>query len=49
MCADAHDPVGVYFGTTSGELWATADEAASFRCLVRHLPHIFSVTAGEPA
>jgi hypothetical protein len=49
MCADAHDPVGVYFGTTSGEVWATADEAASFRCLVRHLPHIFSVTAGEPA
>jgi hypothetical protein len=49
MCADAHDPVGVYFGTTSGEVWATADEAASFRCLFRHLPHIFSVTAGEPA
>jgi photosystem II stability/assembly factor-like uncharacterized protein len=49
MCADARDPLGLYFGTTSGELWATTDEAASFHCVARHLPHIYSVTAGEPA
>jgi photosystem II stability/assembly factor-like uncharacterized protein len=49
MAVDRLDPVGVYFGTPSGEVWATTDEAASFRCLFRHLPHIFSVTAGEPA
>lgn len=49
MCADDHDPVGVYLGTTSGELWGTADEGASFACLFRHLPHIFAVTAGAPA
>lgn len=49
MCGDARDPVGLYLGTTSGEVWATADEAASFRCLFRHLPHIYSVTAGELA
>lgn len=49
MCADSRDPLGLYFGTTSGELWATTDEGASFRCLFRHLPHIYSVTFGEPA
>lgn len=48
MCADGRDPLGLYFGTTSGELWASSDEAASFRCVFRHLPHIYSVTAGEP-
>src|SRR5690606_35283000 len=21
MCCDSHDPIGLYFGTTSGELW----------------------------
>ena len=26
MTADAHDPVGLYFGTTSGELWMSRDE-----------------------
>ena len=49
MCADAGAPVGLYFGTTSGEVWASTDEGASFRCLFRHLPHVFSVTYGEPA
>jgi len=49
MCADDGAPLGLYFGTTSGEIWATADEGASFRCLFRHLPHIYAVTAGSPA
>jgi hypothetical protein len=48
MCADDRDPVGLYFGTTSGEVWATRDEGASWECIARHLPHIFSVTAGDP-
>ena len=26
MTADAQDPVGLYFGTTSGELWMSRDE-----------------------
>jgi hypothetical protein len=47
LCNDHGDPVGLYLGTTSGEVWASADEGASFRCLFRHLPHIYSVTAGE--
>ncbi len=49
MCADDRDPVGLYFGTTSGELWSSVDEGASWQCIARHLPHIYSVTNGEPA
>jgi hypothetical protein len=47
LCTDAHDPVGIYLGNTNGEVWASDDEAASFHCLFRHLPHIYSVTSGE--
>ena len=47
MCADARDPVGLYFGTTSGEVWASADEGRRWRCIARHLPHIYSVEAVE--
>ncbi len=43
MAVDAHDPVGVYFGTTSGEVWASADEGSSWSCIAAHLPEIFSV------
>lgn len=49
LCCDDHDPVGIYLGNTGGELWASTDGGDSFRCLFRHLPHIFSVTSGETA
>ena len=49
MTADACDPIGLYFGTTSGELWMSADEGASWRCIARHLPEIFAVETGVPA
>jgi len=45
MCADARDPVGLYFGTTSGEIWASTDEGKRWRCVARHLPHVYSVEA----
>jgi photosystem II stability/assembly factor-like uncharacterized protein len=47
MNADAGDPVGLYFGTTSGELWASRDEGARWRCIARHLPEIYAVEAAE--
>ncbi len=43
MAVDRLDPAGVYFGTGSGELYASADEGESFRCIARHLPTITSV------
>jgi hypothetical protein len=49
MCSDSGDPVGLYFGTTNGEVWASDDEGASFHLLFRDLPHIYSVTCGDPA
>ncbi len=44
MCADKQARVGVYFGTTGGEVWASANEGASWRCIARHLPEIYSVS-----
>jgi photosystem II stability/assembly factor-like uncharacterized protein len=45
MTADSRDPVGLYFGTTSGELWMSRDEGAKWTCLARHLPEIYAVEA----
>ncbi len=49
MTADRHDPVGLYFGTTSGELWMSRDEGREWTCLASHLPEIYAVEAGVPA
>ena len=49
MTADAGDPVGVYFGTTNGEVWASADEGDAWSCIARHLPHVYAVEHAEPA
>ena len=48
MTVDAFDPVGVYFGTTSGEVWASDDEGASWQAVAQHLPEIYSVECGQP-
>ena len=45
MCGDALDPVGLYFGTTSGELWASRDEGRKWTCVAQHLPEIYAVEA----
>ena len=45
MTADEHDPVGIYFGTTNGEVWASRNEEAKWTCIARHLPHIYAVEA----
>ncbi|PYV14495.1 MAG: glycosyl hydrolase [Acidobacteria bacterium] len=47
MAADAREPVGLYFGTTSGDIWASRDEGERWTCLARHLPHIYSVETAE--
>jgi photosystem II stability/assembly factor-like uncharacterized protein len=45
MTTDHRDPTGIYFGTTSGEVWGSRDEGRSFRCLARNLPQIYAVEA----
>ena len=49
MAADGLDPVGLYFGTTSGELWMSADEGDAWACIARHLPEIYAVELAQPA
>lgn len=49
MTADSHDPVGLYFGTTSGDLWASVSEGGTWTCLARHLPEIYAVEVAQPA
>jgi hypothetical protein len=48
MTVDDGDPVGVYFGTTSGEVWSSPDEGDSWELVVAHLPEIYSVEAADP-
>lgn len=43
MCVDHKDPVGIYFGTTSGEVWSSSDEGEHYTCIARHLPEIYAV------
>src|SRR6267142_409531 len=47
MTADAQNPVGLYFGTTSGELWMSRDEGHRWTSMARHLPEIYAVEAAE--
>ena len=43
MATDRLVPAGVYFGTGSGALYASADEGDSWDCVAEHLPAILSV------
>jgi len=47
MTSDTQAVIGVYFGTTSGELWLSRDEGQRWACIVRHLPEIYSVEVAE--
>jgi photosystem II stability/assembly factor-like uncharacterized protein len=43
MATDICDPAGIYFGTNTGLLFASADEGENFQCVANFLPPIFSV------
>jgi hypothetical protein len=45
MAADALDPCGVYFGTTGGQVYASADGGDHWAPIVEHLPAVVSVEA----
>lgn len=48
MTLDDAPEIGVYFGTTSGELWASTDEGATWNCIASHLPEIYLVEYANP-
>src|SRR5947208_3438268 len=43
MAADSLDPCGVYFGTTGGQVYVSADAGDSWSAAVRDLPSVVSV------
>jgi hypothetical protein len=44
MCLDMRDGLGLYFGTTGGDVWTSANGGESWRRIAEHLPEIYSVT-----
>ncbi len=43
MAVDSLDPCGVYFGTTGGQVYASADAGDSWSTIARDLPSVMSV------
>src|SRR5919202_901082 len=43
MAVDALDSCGVYFGTTGGQVYASADSGNSWTAIAEHLPAVLSV------
>ena len=43
MATDRLEPAGVYFGTSTGSLYASSDEGDRWNCIAQHLPPILSV------
>lgn len=46
---DLKTPQGLYFGTTSGAVFASNDEGQHWQQVAAHLPRIYSVVAADPA
>ncbi len=44
MSADREAPLGIYFGTSGGQVWGSVDEGKRWRKLVDYLPEIYSVS-----
>lgn len=47
MKNDTHDPVGLYLGTTNGEVWASRNGGKAWKCIARWLPRIVSIHVVE--
>ncbi|HXF37385.1 MAG TPA: MoaD/ThiS family protein [Actinomycetota bacterium] len=45
FCHDGRDPLGLYLGATSGEVFGSADGGGTWRTLARRLPPVLSVRA----
>lgn len=43
LCVDQLDPCGLYFGTTGGQVYASANSGDSWAAIVRDLPAVLSV------
>jgi hypothetical protein len=43
MAVDTLDKCGIYFGTTGGQVYCSADSGDSWNAIVRDLPSVLSV------
>jgi photosystem II stability/assembly factor-like uncharacterized protein len=43
MAVDALEPCGIYFGTTGGQVYGSADQGDSWSAILRDLPRVLSV------
>jgi hypothetical protein len=48
MTVDSLDSCGVYFGTTGGQVYGSADGGDTWNAIVRDLPAVLSVEAQTP-
>jgi len=46
FCHDGREPLGLYFGAESGEIFASGDGGETWTAAIRHLPPITSVRVG---
>ena len=49
MSVDKLDPVGVYFGTSTGQIFGSADEGDHWQLVADFLPDVWSVEAAVVA
>ena len=49
FAADALKPVGLYLGTSGGQVWASRNEGGRWARIADHLPAIQAVEAAVPA
>ena len=47
MVMDSHDDPGLYFGTSTGQLFASTDEGESWNEIANYLPDIWSVEVAQ--
>jgi hypothetical protein len=47
MTRDSQPTVGLYVGTTSGEVWMSRNEGESWSCIARNLPEIYAIETAE--
>jgi hypothetical protein len=45
MSADSLEPCGIYFGTTGGQVYGSANAGDNWTAIVRDLPPVLSVEA----
>ena len=47
MATDSNSATGVYFGTTTGDVWASANEGKSWTCIAQNLPQVYAIETAK--